>query len=427
MKSKFLLIPLLSFLSLIGAKAFSQESSTFNFSFGLGYDNVSERYYLIHYDTLGVPSESLETLRRATEEFEEQKAILRLGLNKSFTEKSRLSFNNSFSLGNLYLRDILRVEWEKDGLILSNQAELKTIQDKKKLTYQTDYFTNNFDVRLKIPLSPNLTLGFKNNLEYTEYKEYTIYSYDYYRNRTSVELDKDFSSGGFLYLSYQFSQRNVPDSVLLHYDRHYFDISFDRYFGWETLFQLENELERKLFNKPEGLDNYWEDRFTLGLSRGVHDRVELLFGNELDVLGYDLEDEVNFDYFENRFSAFLEYELSDGLEIAGGPELILFSSLRRDLQDYDYTQSAFVLSLDLMRSVQFWLSLEDKIGRRDYESDENPFYTDYLLNQLTLFLDGELASHLGFNLMLSVDSEWHDSKGDDLTVFLISSELAYSF
>jgi hypothetical protein len=427
MKSKFLLILLLLFTSLTGAEAFSQESLAFDFSFGLGYDNVSERYYLIHYDTLAVPSESLETLRRATEEIEEQKAVLRLGLKKGFAEKSLLSLNNSFSLGNLYMRDILRIAWEKDGFSLSNQAELKTIQDKEKLTYQTDYFTNNLDVRLKVALSPGLTLGFKNNLEYTEYKEYTIYAYDYYRNRTSVELDKDLSSGGFLHLSYQFSQRNVPDSVLLHYDRHFFYFSFDKYFGWETLFLLENELERKLFNKPEGMDSYWEDRFTFRLSRRVHDKVELLFGNELDVLSYDVEDEVSFDYFEDKFSAFLEYELLDGLEIAGGPELIFFSSLRRDLQDYDYTQSAFILSLDVMRSAQFWLSLEDRIGKRDYESDKNPFYTDYLLNQLTLFLDGELASHLGFNLMLSVDSEWHDSKGDNLTVFLISSELAYSF
>jgi hypothetical protein len=74
-----------------------------------------------------------------------------------------------------------------------------------------------------------------------------------------------------------------------------------------------------------------------------------------------------------------------------------------------------------------WLSLEDKFGKRDYPSDENPFYTDYYLNQASLFLDGELGSHLGFNLMLSIDSEWHKSKGDNLTVSLFTSELIYSF
>ncbi|MGB7061139.1 MAG: hypothetical protein WBF13_02150, partial [Candidatus Zixiibacteriota bacterium] len=163
------------------------------------------------------------------------------------------------------------------------------------------------------------------------------------------------------------------------------------------------------------------------LSRKIHDRFELLFRNEFEVLSYDLEDEINFDYFENKFSAALEYELSDGLEVAGEPEWVTFSSLKRDYQDYNYDQYAFSLSLDLSRSTQLWLSLEDKFGRRNYKSDQNPFYTDYLLNQISLFLDAELGSHLGFNLMLSVDSEWHDSKEDNLTVFLISSELTYSF
>ncbi|MGB2989787.1 MAG: hypothetical protein WBC98_07485, partial [Candidatus Zixiibacteriota bacterium] len=194
-----------------------------------------------------------------------------------------------------------------------------------------------------------------------------------------------------------------------------------------TLLRLENELDRKTFSKPGGVDDFWEDRFTFGLSRKIHDRFELLFRNEFEVLSYDVEDEINFDYFENRFSAGLEYELSDGLEVAGEPEWVTFSSLKRDFQDYNYYQYAFSLSLDLSRSTQLWLSLEDKFGRRNYKSDQNPFYTDYLLNQISLFLDAELGSHLGFNLMLSVDSEWHDSKEDNLTVFLISSELTYSF
>jgi len=334
---------------------------------------------------------------------------------------------NNFSLSSLYLRDILRIEWDKDWLNLSNQAELKTIQDKKKVTYQTDYFTNNFDVKLKARLSPEISLRFRNNLEYTEYKEKSAYAYDYYLNRTALELDKDISSDGFLHLSYQFSKRYVPDSTLINYDRHFLDVSFDKYFGWRTLFQLENELDRKLFNKPEGLDDFWDDRFTFALSRKIHTKAELLFRNEFEILSYDIEDEINFDYFENKFSAALEYELSDGLEIKGGPEWVTFSSLKSLYQEYNYTQLAFILSCDVSRSTKLWLSIEDKFGKRDYKSDENPFYTDYLLNQVSLFLDGELGAHLGFNLMLSVDSEWHHSKGDNLTVFLISSELTYSF
>jgi|GEM_PF-5834075 len=427
MKPKSLFAFLFLLFCLIQTPALAEETSLIKFSFGLGYDNVSERYYLVHYDTIGVPSESLEALRRATEEIEEMQAILKFDLNKNFADHSRFSVKNSFSLSSLYLRDILRIEWEKDWLNLSNQTELKTIQDTTKVPYQTDYFTNNFNVQLKARLSPGLSLRFRNNLEYTEYKEKSTYPYDYYLNRTGLELDKEISFDGFLHLSYQFSKRYVPDSALINYDRHFLDVSFDKYFGWETLLQLENELDRKLFNKPGGLDDFWEETFTFGLSKKIHTRWELLFRNEFEILSYDTEDEINFNYFENKFSTALEYELSDGLEIKGEPEWSVFSSLKRLYQDYNYNQLAFSLSFDLSRSTNLWLSVEDRFGKRNYKSDENPFYTDYLLNQVSLFLDGELSAHLGFNLMLSVDSEWHNSKGDNLTVFLISSELTYSF
>lgn len=396
-------------------------------SFGWGYDNISERYYLVHYDTLGVPSESLETLRRATDKIEEQKALFRFDLDKNLSDNSRLLINNNFSLSSLYLRDILRIEWGTDWLTLSNEAELKTIQDTSKVTYQTDYFINDFGVKLKARPSAELTLTFRNDLEYTEYKEKSAYNYDYYLNRTRLELDQDVSDDGFLHLSYQFSKRLVPDSAAIDYDRHFFDVAFDKYFGWETLLQLENELDRKTFKKRGGQDDFWEDRLTLALSKRMGERTGLSFRNEFDLLGYDAEDEINFGYLEYDLSAALEYEPSDGLEIGAGPEWTIFSSLKSTYGEYDYRQLALAVSLDLMRSVHFWLSAEDKFGKRDFRSDENPFYTDYLLNQFSLLLNADLNSHLGFDLMVSVDSEWHDSKGDNLTVFLVSSELTYSF
>ncbi len=123
----------------------------------------------------------------------------------------------------------------------------------------------------------------------------------------------------------------------------------------------------------------------------------------------------------------MQFELQDGLVIAGGPEWTSFFSLRSTYRDYNYRQPSWIASLDLMRAVSFWTSVEDKFGKRDYRSDDNPFYTDYLFNQLTLFLTADLNPRMDFNLMLSVDSEWHDSRQDDLTVFLISSELTYRF
>ncbi len=427
MNQKTFIVALALIFSLTQSKTFAQEGSAFRFSFGLGYDNISEKYYLVHYDTISVPSESLEALRRATEEIEEQKVLLELDLNKSLADHSRFLIQNRFSLSSLYVRDILRLEWQTDWLTLADEAELRTIRDKDKVTYQSDFLTNSLDVKLRASPSPGTSLTLRNNLEYTEYKDKSPYVYDYYLNRTTLELDRDVSEDGFFRLSYQLSKRNVPDSASINYAGHFVDLSFDKYFGWETLLQVENELERKTFNKPQGQDDFWQNRFTLALDRKIRERTKLLFRNEFEVLGYDAEDEINFGYLENQFSGLVQFELQDGLVIAGGPEWTSFFSLRSAYRDYDYRQPSWVASLDLMRTVSFWTSLEDKFGKRDYRSDDNPFYTDYLFNQLTLFLTADLNPHMGFNLMLSVDSEWHDSRQDDLTVFLISSELTYRF
>jgi hypothetical protein len=429
MNRKILLASLVFVVCLVGGIPSVWGQSPIKLSFGLGYDNVSEMYYLAHYDTLGVTPESLEVLRRSTEKIEEKKAIFRFELKKNIFGNSRLSINNKFSLSSLYLRDILRIEWEKDWFSLANESELKTIQDEEKVQYQTDHFINDLDVKIKASLSSATKLILRNSLEYVEYKEDSAftYTYNYYLNRTSLELDQDILDNGFLRLSYQFSKRHVPDSSLIDYNRHLLDISFDKYFGWKTMLLLENELDRTTFNKPGKQDDFWEDRFSFGLNRKIGERTEIKLRNVFEVLGYDQEDEINFGYYEYKLYAALEYEPLEGLELGTGPELIGFSSLKSTYQDYNYRQWGLVASFDLMRSARFWLGAEEKFGQRDYLSNENPFYTDHLLNQLSFFLNADLNSHFGFNLMLSVDSEWHDYQGDDLTVYLISSELTYSF
>jgi hypothetical protein len=432
-----ILFSLLCFLVITGKVAFSQEdspkSSDLKFSFALGYDNISENYYLVHIDTLGLPSESLETLKKATEETEEKKASLKLDLNKSFANGSKFSINNTLSLSNLYLRNILKIEWDKEWFFLNDQVELRKAQDRSQTSYQQDYFANNFEVGLKTGFSSDLTFKIRNSFELSNYKEKALYIYDYYLNKTSFELEKELASDGLFNLSYQFGKRYVPDSSCINYDRHLFDFMLEKYFGWTLLLQMENELERKTFKKPERVDDFWDNRFTFDVSYALEDQVRLKLKNEFELLSYDLEDEINFDYIENKFTPGLEYEVMDGIKLKGEPEWIIFSTVNNLYQEYDYNQVAFNLSLDISKSAKLWVSLEDKFGKRDYpqdpwdNSDENPFYTDYYLNQVTLFLDGELGARLRFNLMLSIDSEWHKSKEDNLTVFLLTSELVYSF
>lgn len=196
---------------------------------------------------------------------------------------------------------------------------------------------------------------------------------------------------------------------------------------------MENELERKTFKKPEGMDDFWDNRFTFDMSYDFENQIKLKFKNEFQFLTYDLEDEINFNYLENKLTPGLEYEVLDGIKLKGESEWTIFSVQNSLYQEYDYNQLAFNLSLDVSKSTKLWLSLENKFGKRDYlqdtwdKSDENSFYTDYYLNQVSLLLDGEVGSHLSFNLMLSIDSEWHKSKEDNLTVSLFTSELIYSF
>lgn len=399
----------------------------------MGYDNISENYYLVHFDTLSIPSESLETLKKSAEKINEKKASLKFDLNKSFVNNSNFSINNTLSLSNLYLRDISKIDWDKEWFFINDLFELRKRQNKKQTSYQQDYITNNLNVGLKTDFAPDFFFRIQNNFEFTNFKDETLYVYDYYLNQTGFDLQKKLASDGSLDFSYQFSKRFVPDSSYINYDRHLFDFALDKYFGWEFLLQMENELERKRFKKPEGRDNFWENRFTFDLNYEFENQIKLGLKNEFELFTYDLEDEINFNYFENKFTPSVEYEVADGIKLKGEPEWLSFYARDKKYQQYDHNQLAFNLSLEISKSTKLWLSLEDKFGKRDYPqdpsdgSDQNPFYTDYYLNQVNLFLDGELGSHLGFNLMFSIDSEWHKSKEDNLSVSLLNSELVYSF
>ena len=150
----------------------------------------------------------------------------------------------------------------------------------------------------------------------------------------------------------------------------------------------------------------------------------------LEVARHDRPDFVYFDYDKAGLELGLKARPIDevGLEIFPGTEMLRAPDAERE----DYDQFHVSLGADVM-APGLWLDVSYKVGRRDYASPaprddlESIPRSDYVFGDLLLLAEKALWGPLTVRVTASHSVEWHELKEDDVTVFLLSSEISYRF
>jgi hypothetical protein len=92
----------------------------------------------------------------------------------------------------------------------------------------------------------------------------------------------------------------------------------------------------------------------------------------------------------------------------------------------EYFETATVISFEYFTLSSILVNLENQFGLRDYDV-ENSFQTDYAFNRLSLFSTVKIAGNIKFDIIGSIEWEWHDQQFDNNTFYLLNSSLGYSF
>jgi len=400
--------------------------SSLRISAGFGYDMIEQGYYLSDSDTLLIDEDSLLTLKRESEEI----STMRL---KSLVDWTvRPSDDREYRVSNLAIateediRNNLQLGLTTGAFRLDNEFEFRAILNREE-TDRVGYFTNQTTTRFEPEIASGWKLKTREAFEILRFDGDGAYSYDYNYNRFQLGIEKRFGWFNSFELYYRNDLRDVTDSTRLGYIRHrgVFEVNWSPSYVLDI--ELENQLTRNESLKESDVDDGWENYFEADVTLRPNMSLSIRFSETLEYAVYDTQEVVSFNSVYSLSEIKLSRYVSPMFEIFVEPSYKVFWSEYVEFEEQDYNQYAVEVGLDYASGTRLWFTAYHKIGKRDYTFADGEFYTDYILNRLTVLGNVELMKGLRFDLLLSVDWEDHDSEIDDNDLILVSAGLDYRF
>lgn len=395
-------------------------------SLGLGYDQITQGYYLSVTDTLALDEDSITTLRQTSDAINAFRLKSSVNWMKQVSSNGNIELNNFSYVSDEDFRNSLDLRLRIRSVTLENQLDIRSVWKEMGIS-RTGYVTNSITGRVRPELASGMFFVAKNSFELVRYDGSDDFSFDYNYNKLSIGLEKEFGWTDLIAFTYRNDRRIVGDSARLNYSRHRALLEFAWSPSLELSMEVRNELMRILSNKEDNVDDAWEEFLETELTVLPSDRWRIGVKNQFEYSVFDSQDVVNFDYIYNTAELKTGYFPAIALELFIKPSAAIFWSRYEEFQDQDYEQVAAEYGLDLSLGDRLWVNASHKIGKRDYTSDTNEFYSDYILNQFNLLGDLRIYGGLNLNAIVSVDWENHDPREDDNRLSLVSIGLDYRF
>lgn len=400
-------------------------AAEYNFEAGLGYDFLSQRYFLEELQQVDSDSILIDWELKSTY-LDDLKGLVAFEYYSS--KKSEIKFRSSY-------------EQTADFLRLKFSSDLKFRPGKNRLDFQTDFewrnswedsteFGNSYlfgsiRSKFKMPISKSVSGMIQLRTEQVKFQSNSESSFDYYRLSGYSGIEKAFENFSFIDLRFFFSYRNVSDSTILDYNSFGIEGSF---FGTLPIgnTDLLTRWEIKNYNKPGNQSDYSRLEFTgrnqLYINSLWIARQEI----DLEIMLYDELELISNDYYRLNMLLLCGMDWIN-FSLSAGPE---FEFLKEE-EDYDfdpedYLESGFRIDMDYLNPGKILLTLESTFGIRnlDIESD---LQSDFLFERINLINDINITKSLNLSLLLSAEWEWHNDKENNSELYLLSSSIIYKF
>jgi hypothetical protein len=253
----------------------------------------------------------------------------------------------------------------------------------------------------------------------------------YNMGKAKVTWSRDLGLLSTMDLGYSFQSTAVVDSAPGSYVEHEINALIDAYGGSSFYVSAEALAARRDYIHADSSSaTGW-----MILSRGTARyspslAVDLEARPSMEMARHDMPDFVYFDYQKVGLDMGFRVRSGDkiGWEALPGGELLRAPDFERE----DYDQLHLLLGLDVIAS-RLWLDVSYKIGRRDYASPaprddlQSVPRSDYVFADVLFLAEKRLWGPLALRMTASHDVEWHELEEDNVTVFMISSEISYRF
>lgn len=396
----------------------------FTFKAGLGYEFISQEFFLDSLAQSGVDSLATITSLKTTylDDIRGQLSFLytspgdrRLELGTTLEQTPdifRLRFTSGFrpELGKLKIDWAGELDWRR--AVGDSVAE------------GDSYVLGYGKARFMLPISGSTSLWWQLRSEIIRFDSVGDYSYDHNRFGGKLGLAWSMADLSSFAVDYFIGGRDVPDSSQLDYLDYGVEAS---YFGFKSRSTLDlyGRLEKKDYRRPAGQDDYIRVEVTGRHKVTVNDRIFLRHQLDVEALYFDQPDFVNRSYGRSRLVLQGGIQGAE-LSAAVGPHLELLSEARDELTaGEDYFEGGVRGNLDFFRSNLFGL-LESTVGHRNIYSAAE-FQSDFVFHRLNLVFDWRFWQVVSLNAMVSGEWEWHDDSQENSQLYLLSSWLTCRF
>ena len=401
----------------------------FSFKAGLGYEFISQEYFLDSLAQTGVDSLTTITSLKTTylDDIKGQVSLryvspegrrLELG---SILEQTPDVFRFRFTSDYRPVLGKLKIDWNGELDWRAGVSDSADAGDSYVLGYGRARFM------LPITASGSTELWWQVRSEFIRFDSGGEYNFDH--NRFSGKLGLSWSMKDFSSLSVNgfASARNVLDSSALDYRDYGLEGS---YFGLKTRSTLDiyGRLEKKNYQQPNGEDDYLGLELTVRHKLKIDNRWFLRQDLDFEGLYFDEPDFINRDY--RRLKLVLQGGIETGkVTLAMGPhmEFLGESEVPDDIiiSGEDYFEGGIRGNIDYFQPNLFGM-LESTVGHRNiYSSGE--LQSDFVFHRLNLLFDWRFRGGIGFNALVSAEWEWHEDPSEDSQLYLVSSWLTCRF
>lgn len=389
----------------------------------LGADYTNQTYSTWVSDTAATDTNSVET---------EARIAWRLNLTPA-RGNSYLNGTNTLTLSTASVRNNLALTFKQS---LTSSLMLETQLDAEARQYHRLFPAISDTTWRRDQLQAAGQLGFRwqplsqtdiiisDRLELQHYPRPDSYNYDYLLNRLAAGCLLHFNPLSSFDAAAQWSERTAWAVDSQNYSDYSLRLGFDSYLGEEWQLRLANDLSRRRYLNPARC--YWEECPNVELSWNVSSWLTLQAGTDASLTLYDAPTQVYVNTWSNRPRISLVWHISQELSLRPGTRLETSRSLPAQRPE-DYRDRSLELGADLLIVDRLWISAEDRLGMRTYQSADSSYQTDYRYNELTAMLDWTLHSRVNLTGMVTVAPEWHAEETDNLAATTLSVELRYGF
>lgn len=404
---------------IIGLLTLHAETAVGQVWLGMGYDAISQEYFLVTADTSLLTPDSVTTLKQTATALNEGQLSIRtrLGRTSGWDQTTSLTDLYWHHTTTLVLKTPRRRPFRARG-----QYRLNAKGPHKDRINETSPLSN---YRIHELLAEgeqrfgSTSVRLRVQGEAIRYPDPQELAYDYNQGKLEMRLNHAPTAESYRELTGSVKRRHVEDSGRVSYREAYgrFGLGWSAG-GWRMSAALEGA-RRKYDVADAGLDH--------GVVRLRAEWADAGFParwiGAMELEGYEYDDTLSVLSDFMRMDVRQRHQFPQGSKwtpfVEPGVEFVYSRA------DDGYFEPRATLGTEFFRLDGWWANADLVVGYRDYEQAVLEGRSDYWRFGLNLLMDGPISRKVSFNLLYSQEWERHGEDSDNFTVVLLSAGLKY--